>query len=323
VDKIEIAGNLKDKKILITGGTGFIGSHLLSSLRGTNSLTATFYGDPPATPEPGVNWKELDITDLNAVINLIKEEQPQIIFHLGALLGAERSYEFAQKAMMTNLLGTHNLLHALGSHSNPEKIILLGTSEEYGNNKNIPFTEDQPVHPVSPYSASKASATQLAILYYELFKLPVVILRPFIIYGPGQSTKMMIPDLIKHGIDGRDFSMTKGEQTRDFLYIDDMINSLLSAAVSSGAIGQIINICSGTERSIIEVAELVHNLMGAKIQLLVGSRPYRENEIWRLYGNNEKAKKVLGWKPETSLEDGLNKTISWYCNQPENKRYEL
>jgi nucleoside-diphosphate-sugar epimerase len=325
VGEIKIVNDIiKGKRILITGSTGFIGSHLLRSLKGTASLTAAFYGDPPVITNKGVNWKELDITDSTAVKKLIVKEQPQIVFHLGALLGAERSYEFTEKALVTNTLGTHNLLSVLGTHCKYlEKVVLLGTSEEYGNSKDIPFTEDHPVHPVSPYSVSKAAATQLAILYHELFQLPLVILRPFILYGPGQSPKMMIPELIKYGIENKDFPMTKGEQTRDFLYIDDFIKSLLSAALSSDAVGEIINICSGTEKSIIDVAELVHRLMKAKMKLLVGACPYRDNEVWRLFGNNEKAKLLLGWQPEISLEEGLSKTIFWYRNQTESSRYEV
>jgi nucleoside-diphosphate-sugar epimerase len=111
--------------------------------------------------------------------------------------------------------------------------------------------------------------------------------------------------------------MTKGEQTRDFLYIDDLIESLISSVVSSNAVGEIINICSGIEKSVVEVAELVQQLSKAKMKLLVGALPYRENEIWQLYGSNEKAKRLLGWHPKTSLKDGLLKTISWYRNQME------
>jgi UDP-glucose 4-epimerase len=318
VGKIETIGNLENKKILVTGANGFIGSHMLKKLKGSSLLTATTYDDPSTIRKTPVNWKNLDITDAVAVQRLIKEEQPQIVFHFGALLGAERSYEFTEKALSTNLLGTNNLISALAAHcKHLERIVLLGTSEEYGNCKSIPCTEDQPVHPVSPYSLSKVAATQLAILYHELFQLPIVILRPFIIYGPGQSPGMMIPELIKHGLEGIDFPMTSGKQTRDFLYVDDFIEAILSAAVSFDSIGEIINICSGTERSIIEVAEIVHRLMNTKMKLLVGAFPYRENEIWRIYGNNEKAKKLLAWEPKTSLEDGLSKTIFWYRNQME------
>ncbi len=307
------------KHTLVTGGTGFVGGHLLHHLQDLRcSVTATSFGDAKSDIEQGVEWRDIDLSDLNAVQMLVKEVQPQIVFHLGALLGAERSYEFAERAIATNVLGTHNLLSSLGTYCTQlERIVLMGTSEEYGSGKNIPFTEDQPMKPVSPYSASKAAATQFALLYYELFQLPVVILRPFIIYGPGQSPKMMIPELIKYGIEGKDFEMTKGEQTRDFLYVDDLIESLLLAATSPDAVGEIINVCSGTERSIREVAELVHRLMNSKMKLLIGSRPYRENEVWRLYGSNDKAKKLLGWQPNISFKDGLMKTISWYRTQKE------
>jgi UDP-glucose 4-epimerase len=313
--------NIVKKRVLVTGATGFIGTHLTHRLKElTNRLTATNFDDSPSGLEQGFEWKNLDITDANAVQEIIKEVRPQIVFHLGAILGSERTYEFAEQCLITNVIGTHNLLRALGTH-NPEleRIILMGSSEEYGNGKDIPFTEDQPPQPVSPYSASKAAATQFALLYQELFQLPVVILRPFIVFGPGQSHKMMIPELIKYGIEGKDFPMTKGEQTRDFLYIDDLIDGLLLAAASPNAAGEIINICSGVERSIREAAELIHRLLNAKMKLLIGAFPYRKNEVWRLYGSNEKAKQLLGWRPKISFEDGIIKTISWYSTQLEGK----
>lgn len=305
---------ITDKRILITGANGFIGTHLLNRIKNSgNSIAAIYYGDIPPKFDDVILSVEANITDENAVDTLVKDFKPEIVFHLAALLGAERSYEFASKVLHTNVLGTNNILKSLGTNC-PEvkRIVLMGTSEEYGNSDVLPFTEDHPSQPVSPYSTSKAAATQFALLYNKLFKLPVVILRPFIVYGPGQSPHMMIPDLIKCGIEGKDFAMTNGEQTRDFLFVDDLIDALLSAAVSPAASGEIINICSGTERTVREAAQLIHHLLNTEMKLLLGAIPYRENEVWRLYGSNKKAKKILGWEPKISFEEGLIRTISWY-----------
>jgi nucleoside-diphosphate-sugar epimerase len=312
---------ITDRRILITGASGFIGTHLINRLKGSdNSVAAVYYGDVPYNFDDEIYSIEADITDENAVDTLVKDFKPEIVFHLAALLGAERSYEFASKVLSTNLLGTNNILKSLGTNC-PElqRIVLIGTSEEYGNNEVLPFTEEHPSQPVSPYSASKAAATQFALLYHKLFQLPVVILRPFIIFGPNQSTNMFIPDLIKCGIEGKDFAMTYGEQTRDFLYVDDLIDALLSAAVLPSAVGEIINICSGIERPISEVAQVVHHHLKTDMKLLLGARPYRENEVWRLYGSNKKAKKLLGWEPKISFEEGLIRTISWYRKYYEGK----
>lgn len=317
--RVEIHKSFAGKRLLITGGNGFVGRHLLNHLHDSgSSITATRFGEVLPALLDGVEWRELDITDRNAVEKIVKEIQPQIVFHLGALLGAERTYEFSERALLTNTIGTNNLLSALGkSCSQLERVVLIGTSEEYGNGINVPFTEDLPMNPVSPYSASKAAATQFALLYHKLFQLPVVIIRPFILYGPFQSSKMMIPELINYGLDGRDFKMTKGEQTRDFLFVDDFIESILLAATVKEAIGEIFNICSGTEKSIREITELIHRLMNHSMKLQIGLLPYRINEVWRLFGNNEKAKRILGWQPTTSIEEGLRKTISSFATQRE------
>ncbi|MBI1805219.1 MAG: GDP-mannose 4,6-dehydratase [Ignavibacteriae bacterium] len=302
------------KRILITGATGFIGSHLLRRfVEAGIAVTAVRYRpDLNRQWEGNIHWSIADLTDAEAVETIIKANKPDIVFHLAAKLGGDRSFEFAQQAVVVNFLGTHNLLSSLGRNLGGRgRIVMLGTSEEYGNSKVLPITEDQPSNPVSPYSASKTAATQFALLYHRLFDLPVVVLRPFIVYGPGQPPAMMIPELIQSVLEGKDFSMTEGKQTRDFVYVEDVVDCILAAATAKDVDGEVFNVSSGEERAIRTVAELIVRLMEGKSRLLVGARPYRQNEAWRLYGSNEKAQRLLGWLPKTTLEEGLRQTINW------------
>jgi UDP-glucose 4-epimerase len=311
-----VAG-LKGKRVLLTGGTGFLGANLLRRLTSSGVHPVATYRDrPPLPADASVEWMKLDLAVAGAVRSLVGEVRPDVVFHLAAKLGSDRSYEFADEVVSVNLVGTHSLLSALGRCCrNLERVVIVGTSEEYGRCERLPITEEQPARPVSPYSASKAAATQLATLYHTLFGCPVVILRPFIVYGPGQPPRMMIPELIRCALDGRDFEMTKGEQTRDFVYVDDVTECLVLAATASGVDGEIFNVCSGEERPIREVAELVLRLTGATVKLLPGAKPYRENEVWRLAGSNLKSRTLLGWAPRTPLEEGLQKTIAYYREQ--------
>jgi UDP-glucose 4-epimerase len=155
----------------------------------------------------------------------------------------------------------------------------------------------------------KAAVTQCALLYHRLFALPVVVLRPFIVYGPGQRDGMMLPALLKTLAQGQEFALTPGEQTRDFVYVDDVVDALIAAAVRNGAAGEVFNVCSGEERRIRDVAELAVRIAGASpSRLKIGALPYRENEVWRLVGSNRKARALLGWSPRVQLEDGLQRT---------------
>ncbi len=306
---------LTGKRILITGANGFVGNHLLHHL--TNAgifITAIDRQLPQKLKREGnVHWISIDATKVEEIETVIRTSKPNIVINLAAILGGDRSIEFTQQAVNINFIGLHNLLASLGKNDfGLERIVTIGTGEEYGNSEVLPITEDQSTNPVSPYSASKAIATQFARLYNRLFGLPVVILRPFIVYGPGQSPTMMIPELITSLLKGMDFKMTEGKQTRDFIFVNDVVDGIIAAAVKKGIDGEVFNICSSEERSIREVAELILDIMASKNRLLFGAKAYRENEVWRLFGSYEKARRLLNWSPKTNIKDGLRKTINWY-----------
>jgi UDP-glucose 4-epimerase len=306
---------LRGRRILVTGGTGFIGRRLVQRLEQAGiAFTGVAHETPPPDAGPaGARWIRLDLADAAALESLVSAMQPEIVFHLAGVAGAERTLEFAERAVRGNFVVTHHLLTALGRSARPQRIVLVGSSEEYGRQESLPCTEDMATRPVSPYSASKAAVTQFALLYHELFGLPVVVLRPFVVYGPGQQPGMMVPALMHALAHGEAFPMTAGEQTRDFVHVDDVVDALVAAAVADGAAGQVFNVCSGAEHSIREVAEMVARLAGAAADALrIGALPYRQNEVWRLVGSNDKARSMLDWSPRVRLEDGLRRTWDAY-----------
>jgi UDP-glucose 4-epimerase len=301
-------------RVLVTGANGFVGWHLLRALNaaGVRPVALHLPGEQPRA-DTDAEWVSCDLTHAGTAESLMRDLTPQYVFHLAAKLSAERSWEFAAESTEMNFCVTNRLMIALGSHA-PElrRMLLIGSAEEYGNSPSLPVREDCPVHPVSPYSAAKAAASRFAQLYAELFRFPVCILRPFILYGPGQSGSMMIPQLILSALRGEDFPMTKGEQTRDFVYVGDAVECMLLAAITPRVDGEVFNICSGVEHSIRHVADLIMRIIQPEMELLPGALPYRQNEVWRIVGSYEKAQRLLGWSPSTDMERGLHSTIEWY-----------
>jgi len=311
---MDIRKGLQGLRILITGANGFLGRHVVRQLSSWGiPCTATSLQKHSTSSHAIVKWISMDLRNAEEVRSVVRLSQPRIVVHLAAAVSSGRTPIDVENTMGVNVLGTHNLLRSLMDEA-PElvRVVVLGTGEEYGNSDRLPLTEEHPLQPVSPYSASKAAANQFVFLYQKLFSLPCVILRPFVIYGPDQAPTMMIPELITSALSGKEFRMTKGEQTRDFVYVDDVIDCLWRAAMIDAAAGNIFNVCTGREHTLREVAERVLALTQSSSQLLLGALPYRQNEVWRSYGSYEKARRVLHWEPATDLDTGLRKTIEWY-----------
>ena len=171
------------------------------------------------------------------------------------------------------------------------------------------------VDPVNAYAASKSAAWLFCNMYHRTHGYPIVTVRPFTAYGPRQSIRVLIPQAILSALRGQDFEMTGGEQTRDFTYVDDVVEGCIRASLSEKAIGQTINLGTGEEHAIKGVVLEVLELMGSTVKPLLGALPYRPGEIWCLYSDSSKAKELLGWQPQVSLEEGLRWTIKWYTEQ--------
>lgn len=259
-----------------------------------------------------VRVHEVDLREGQTVQRVVRECRASKVYHLAAVGVTEPGVE-PGLAVQVNVMGTLNLLEALGE-TDCDCFINTGTCYEYGHNT-PPMHEDQMVDPINAYAASKSAAWLFCNMYHRTRGYPVVTVRPFTVYGPRQSERALIPQTILSALRGQDFEMTAGEQTRDFIYVDDVVEGYIRASISEKAIGQTINLGAGEEHSIKHVVLKVLELMGHPVRPLIGALPYRPREIWRLCSDSDRAREMLGWWPQVSLEDRLRKTIEWYTEK--------
>jgi len=259
-----------------------------------------------------VRLHKVDLREGQIVRRLMRECQPSKIYHLAAVGVTEPDVD-PRLAVQVNVMGTLNLLEAL-RETDCDCFINTGTCYEYGHNT-PPMHENQMVDPISVYAASKSAAWLFCNMYHRTRGYPIVTVRPFTVYGPRQSERALIPQTVLSALRGEDFEMTAGEQTRDFTYVDDVVEGYIRASISEKAIGQTINLGAGEEHSIKHMVLKVLELMGHPVRPLIGALPYRPREIWRLCSDSGRAREMLGWWPQVSLEGGLRKTIEWYTEQ--------
>lgn len=306
---------LKNKTVIVTGASGFIGSHLTDRLVSEGArVHALFYDERELWRLRDSHGKailhKIDIMQFGKLNKLVAAIKPDKIFHLAAIVNVSRDKSALNELFLSNIKGTINMLRAL-RNIRYSCFINTGTCEEYGDNP-VPFMENQIPNPVSPYSASKAANTLLCHMLYKTNKLPIVTLRPFLTYGPRQYPTMLIPDIICSALQGKKFKMTKGEQSREVNYIDDIVEGFILASVNEKALGEVINIGCGREMKIKDIVKYILELMGNPIKPGVGAIPYRAGEAMHFYCDNSKAKNILRWKPRISMEKGLKETIKWY-----------
>ncbi|MBX2811304.1 MAG: NAD-dependent epimerase/dehydratase family protein [Myxococcales bacterium] len=314
---IQANRSLNGKRILVTGANGFMGSHLIRRLLRTkaSSIYGLYLRETSLVEGLDLELREVDLTQPEAVTAAIKEIRPEIIFNLAAMVNVGRDLNLASSLFAVNTQGPINLVTACAAEGF-ESFVHIGTCEEYGDNP-TPFTEDQVPNPVSPYSASKVAATYFFQMLHKTQKLPVTVLRPFLTYGPHLRNRMLTTMLIKAGLKGESLEMTSAEQTREFNYVDDVVEGFIQAAQTPAADGQIINIGCGDEVKIADMARLVMELFDGQLRVELGALPYRPGETWHFYCSNKKAQELLGYTPKVSLREGLTRTIDWYRAHPE------
>lgn len=306
------ANQFKDATVLVSGVTGFIGRHLARAL---NAAGAHVYGLSRAdiSDFTDIHCFACDILDGPRVNKIIHEIRPSHIFHLAANKARSVGVLDFRQCIDHNLIGTLNLLEACQLSSCKPRFITLGTCEEYGGAE-APYFETMREMPVSAYSFSKVAAAQLLQTFHRIHGFPIVVLRPSLAYGPGQGDEMFLPALICSLLRGRRFAMSRGEQTRDYVYIDDVIAALLRAAACHEATGQVINVSSGEPSRIVDVAKLAAGLIGNNVESLldIGKVEYRQGEAINYWADRSKAKHLLGWEPNVALHDGLARTVEYY-----------
>jgi len=318
--------NNENKKVLVTGADGFIGSHLVELL-----FAEGFSVKALAQYNSFNHWGWLeDINckeDIEIVTGDIRDpyfcneicKNIDIIFHLAALIAIPYSYIAPQSYVETNISGTLNICKA-ALEQNVSRLIHTSTSEVYGTAQYVPINEIHPLQAQSPYSASKIGADSMAISFFNSFNLPVTIVRPFNTYGPRQSARAFIPTIISQ-IASNQTNLKLGDTkpTRDLNFVIDTCRGFLELAKESKSIGEVINIGSNFEISVGEVAKIIKKEMGSSIEIISDKSRIRpeKSEVMRLWCDNTKIHKLTGFKPDYNIHTGLKKTISWFL-QPEN-----
>ena len=313
--------NFKNKNVFITGAGGFIGSHLCSQLveHGANVKAMLHYSSKS-------DWSNLEFLDksIKADIEVVKgnvedssfldthTKNQDIIFHLAALIGIPYSYEAPLSYVKTNVEGTVNILESARKNETP-LVINTSTSETYGTAQYTPIDESHPLQGQSPYSASKIAADKLTESYFNSFGLPVITVRPFNTYGPRQTSRAVIPTIISQLLTQEKLVLGDLSPLRDFTYVDDTAKGFICAAESPSSIGHVINLGYGKAASIGETASIIMDIMNLKKEIITEEKRIRpkDSEVFELISNNQKAKNLIGWEPQISFKEGLEKTIDF------------
>ncbi|OAS14519.1 NAD-dependent 4,6-dehydratase LegB [Paenibacillus oryzisoli] len=321
--------DLTNKKILVTGADGFIGSHLTEELirRGHDVRAFVLYNSfnswgwldqAPNDIKGSLDVFAGDIRDPYGVKVAVKS--CDVVLHLAALIAIPYSYHSPDTYIDTNVKGTLNVIQA-ARELEVQKVVHTSTSEVYGTAQFVPITEQHPLRGQSPYSASKIGADQIAMSFYDSFSLPVSIIRPFNTYGPRQSARAVIPTIITQIANGlTNIKLGALNTTRDFNFVKDTVDGFISVAQSDQSLGEVINIGSNFEISIGETVELIAEVMNEKVKVNTDEMRIRpeKSEVERLWADNAKAKRILGWEPKyggrEGFKRGLRETVEWFTN---------
>lgn len=318
--------NWRGKRVLVTGAAGFIGRHLVSQLvrQGAEVTGFVRYNSkeetrldtlPNGVDGAAVRIVAGDLKDSHAVCRAVRGQQ--VVFHLGALIGIPYSFIHPLDYVQTNILGTTSILNA-SLEFGVEKLLVTSTSEVYGTALYVPIDEEHPLQAQSPYAASKIAADQLALSYFRSFDLPVALVRPFNTYGPGQSTRAVIPTIIAQGLSGDTLRLGSLTPRRDLMFVEDTATGMLRIAEVAEAVGEVINLGTGQDISIGELADKIFRKLGRQAHISLDDQRLRpeKSEVQRLLAQTEKAQRLLNWSACHSLDEGLDKTITWFRDNP-------
>lgn len=327
----------KGERVLITGADGFIGSHLTEKMvkLGYNVRAFALYNSfnswgwldhSPDHIKDSIEVFTGDIRDPHGVKEAMKG--CHIVLHLAALIAIPYSYHSPSSYVDTNIKGTLNVLQA-ARELGVRKIVHTSTSEVYGTARFIPINEEHPLQGQSPYSATKIAADQLAMSFYYSLDTPVAIIRPFNTYGPRQSARAVIPTVITQIASGQlKIRLGALSPTRDFNYVEDTVRGFIATVESDLSIGEVINIGSNYEISIGETVQLIAEIMGSEIETEIDQDRLRpeKSEVERLWADNTKARRLLGWEPlyggHEGFRRGLRETIAWFTESDNIKKYK-
>ncbi len=290
------------KTTLVTGASGFIGAQLCQRLLEAGATVHAV--SRSAQPAGSLHWHQCELADEQAVDALLATTQPQVIFHLASYVSGSRDISAVVPAMEANLASTVHLLTA-AQRTGIERFVNIGSLEE-------PVVEDGEYLPSSPYAAAKMASTAYARMFHSLYKLPVVNLRLFMVYGPGQrDLKKLVPYVILQALEGEAPSLSSGAREVDWIYIDDVVNAMLCAGIADGIDGASIDVGTGELETVAGVVKQLVAATNPDITPQFGALQERHAEVVRR-ANVAQSRETLGWQPEVTLAEGLARTASWY-----------
>ena len=295
---------LAGRRVFVTGGTGFIGRHLLNRLAQLNARVYAVSRAPQPPTSSIVRWYQGDLADLATAQRLLESIRPDLIFHLASHVVGERSPDAIVPTFQSSLMTTVNLLTA-AEKVGCGRFVLSGSQDEPlpGNSEGVPC---------SPYAVTKWASSAYARMFHALYRLPVVILRIFMVYGPAQrDTQKLMPYVILSLLNGDVPKLASGQRPVDWIYVDDVVEALLASALAGHVEGKTIDIGSGRLETVRTVIECIVRLIGSDVAPAFGARPDRPLEEVRV-ADTKPARELLRWAPHVALEEGLKRTIAWY-----------
>lgn len=325
--------NLANKKVLVTGADGFIGSHLTQRLLSEGCSIRAFvyynsfnsWGWLDTLSKEELSRIEIfagDIRDPNGVRTAMKDID--IVFHLAALIAIPFSYHSPDSYIDTNIKGTLNVIQA-AKDLGTERVLVTSTSEVYGTAMFVPITEEHPKQPQSPYSASKIGADCIADSFYRSFELPLTIVRPFNTFGPRQSARAVIPTIITQLLNGsKEIKLGDTRPTRDLLYVKDTVDAFVEISKCDALIGHEVNIATESEISVGDLAAELIKRINPEAKIISDDMRFRpeKSEVFRLFGSNAKLKKYTSWEQKFDIGKGLDETIKWFMDPENIKKYK-
>ena len=308
--------NYKDKRILVTGGAGFIGSEVVSQLLKKNAMVTVLdnfsSGKRQYLKNNKKNLKIIkgDITDEKIVSRSVKDQE--YVIHLAALPFIPDSFYYPADFFNVNTTGSVNLLWKSIQSKTVSRFVHISTSEVYGSAQHVPMDENHPTAPHSTYAVSKLAGDRVAFTLHKENGFPVVIIRPFNSYGPQYTQPYIIPEIMNQLLNGnKELMLGNVDATRDFTFVSDTANAIIRSLDSKKAIGEIINVGSSNEISIRDLAFKISKIAKKKIKIRYDERRERPYDVNRLVCNNDKAQKILNWKPTITMDQGLKKLFQW------------
>jgi len=321
------------KKIFVTGADGFIGSFLTELLlkKGFQVKALSLYNAENSIgnlkylkKQKNLEIIKGDIRDLSMMLDLTKD--CIAVINMAALIGVPYSYIAVRSYIETNIIGTYNMLES-AIKNKTKHLIVISSSETYGTAEYTPIDEMHPLRAQSPYAATKIAGEELALSYYRSFDLPVTVIKPFNVYGPRQSLRSIIPTVITQVLNSNNIKVGNIHTKRDFVYVDDVCDGLYKTLFNEKSFGISMNLATGLSYEMKGIIDLIQNIANTKLKVETDAKRKRgsKTEVMNLLGDYSLAKEIIGFKPKTSIHEGLFKTFKWFSenNSREENEYVI